>query len=223
MAMAICSQCGRSIPESLPACLHCRSSAGPVTAAAAAPVAPSGDLLETDSGSVGLQSSAVVAQHPYFPVAIHKFIVLSICTLTIYELYWSYQQWQRIRRATGEELRPFWRAFFAPLWGFSLFDRIRDDALERNLPAAWNAPLLGTIYLLLSVAWRLPDPIWLVSLASFLPLIPVVRTVARINASAPAAEGTNSTYSALNIITIVVGGILLLLAIAGSFIDDPAV
>ena len=37
---------------------------------------------------------------PLFPVATHKFIVLSICTLGIYELYWCYQNWKRIKAAS---------------------------------------------------------------------------------------------------------------------------
>ena len=55
------------------------------------------------------------AEHPYFPVATHKFVVLSICTLGLYDLYWFYQNWQRVRRRTREDLSPFWRAAFAPL------------------------------------------------------------------------------------------------------------
>ena len=57
---------------------------------------------------------------PFFPVATHKFLILSICSFSIYELYWCYKNWQRIQDATGESIDPFWRAFFAPLWVFSL-------------------------------------------------------------------------------------------------------
>ncbi len=53
---------------------------------------------------------------PLFPVATHKFIVLSVCSLGIYELYWCYQNWKRLKQASGERLSPFWRAVFAPLW-----------------------------------------------------------------------------------------------------------
>ena len=72
-------------------------------------------------------------EFPFFPVPTHKFVVLSICTLGIYELYWAYKNWQRIRLASGETLDPFWRAFFAPFWGFSLFRRVRDRVTSESV------------------------------------------------------------------------------------------
>ena len=44
---------------------------------------------------------------PYFSVATHKFVAMSICTFGIYELYWFYQTWKTMRDATGEKLSPF--------------------------------------------------------------------------------------------------------------------
>jgi hypothetical protein len=125
--------------------------------------------------------SAPVVPFPLFPVSLSKFAVMSICSFGIYELYWCYQNWTRLRDREGLLVSPFWRAFFAPLWGFSLFGRIRDLADSEGVETGWSAPVLATLYLVLSISWRLPDPWSLISIASFVPMLPVVRTTQRIN------------------------------------------
>ncbi len=55
---------------------------------------------------------------PQFAVSVGKFAVMSLCTFGFYELYWAYKHWDAMRRREQERLSPFWRAFFAPLWGF---------------------------------------------------------------------------------------------------------
>ncbi len=152
---------------------------------------------------------------PFFPVATHKFIVMSICTFGMYELYWFYQNWKRLREASQEDLSPFWRTFFAPLWSFSLFERVRDIANAARVPVGWSAGALAAIYLILSITWRLPDPWWLISLATLVPLVPVQRAAQRVNEQhgGMTEEDRNHRYSTLNLMTIVAGVSLLLTVI----------
>jgi len=159
---------------------------------------------------------------PLFPVATHKFIVLSICTFGIYELYWCYQNWKRLKTASGENLSPFWRAFFAPLWGFSLFKRIRAEAVSAGVPVEWNSGALATFYLVLNMTWRLPDPWWLISFGTLIPMVPVQQAVQRINErhAALSTEGRNDNYSTANVATIVIGGLFLILAVIGTFMPE---
>ncbi len=159
-------------------------------------------------------------QYPFFPVATHKFVVMAVCTFNIYELYWCFKNWQRIRQRSGESLSPFWRGFFALIWSFSLFGRIRDYAHGQAISVHWSAGLLGTVYFLISAALRLPDPWWLISYASFIPFIAVVQTIQEINVAAPAAENSNTSYSGANIATIFVGGLLVILAITGALLPE---
>ena len=159
---------------------------------------------------------------PLFPVTTQKFVVLTLCTFGLYELYWSYQNWARLRAATQESISPFWRAFFAPLWGFSLFGRIHDLAATHNIPTRWSHWVMASAYLVLSVAWRLPDPWWWISIASVLPMIPVQRTAQRINDfhSSPDSESRNGRDTILNIMAIVFGGLLLILGVIGTFLPE---
>jgi hypothetical protein len=154
--------------------------------------------------------------------ATHKFIILSICSFSIYELYWCYQNWWRLKRVSRESLNPFWRAFFAPLWGFSLFGRIRALADSEGVTTNWSAGVLGTFYLLLSVMWRLPDPWWWISFAALVPMVPVQQAAHRVNERyvGVATEARNESYSTGNVATIVIGGLVLVLAIVGSFMRE---
>lgn len=181
------------------------------------PVAP--PIANPGSPHDPRQHTTALASLPLFPVATHKFIVLSICSFSIYEFYWCYQHWKRLKHASGENLSPFWRAFFTPLWAFSLFARIRATAASNRVITEWSAGVLGTFYLVLSVLWRLPDPWWLISFASFIPMIPVQQAAQRVNElhMVSGAEGRNDSYTTANVATIVIGGFLLILVIVGTF------
>lgn len=53
------------------------------------------------------RESASLATFPLFPVATHKFIVLSLVSFSAYTFYWFYQSWKRINTASPETLSPF--------------------------------------------------------------------------------------------------------------------
>lgn len=159
---------------------------------------------------------------PQFPVSLGKLVLMSIVTFGIYELYWAYKQWDAIRRRENEDVSPFWRACFAPLWGFSLFPRIQKLAEMHHVPINWSGTALATVYFLLGATWRLPSPISLLSLLSFLPIVMVQRGVNDLNAAVAPDAPRNDTYSAANIIGIFVGGILVLLTIVGTLIPPSA-
>ena len=197
MSLVICPDCQHEISDAAQACIYCgRPLAKPVP------------------------QSRVETPHDFFPVAPHKFIVLSVCTLNIYTLYWCYQNWWRIRQRTAEHLSPFWRAVFAPFWGFSLFARIAARAGERGMPVAWNPTLLGLAYLISTALGTLPDPWWLVNLAAFVPFLPVVQSIQQLNQADAATESRNDAYSGANVATIVVGGVIVLLAVMGTFMVE---
>jgi hypothetical protein len=173
-------------------------------------------------GSAHAQLLTAVDPLPLFPVATHKFIVLSLCSFGIYELYWCYQNWKRLKMTSGEDLWPFWRAFFAPLWGFSLFKQIRVAALSAGVPVAWSSGALATVYLVLHLTWRLPDPWSLLTFGTLIPMIPVQQAAQRVNDhhAMPGREGRNDNYTVANVAMIVIGGLLLAVAVFGAFIPE---
>jgi hypothetical protein len=220
MSLIVCPDCGSRISDASPACIRCgRPNIGlePRSTDHGQAVPQTEIAQSVQQATLGLIDTA---RFPLFPVTTQKFIVLSVCTLGIYNLYWSYQNWERIRAETGENLSPFWRAFFAALWNFSLFGRIHTIAGKRNISAPWSSGLLGIGVLIASALWKLPEPWSILTLLSFLPYIPVLQTVSNINRSSTdhIGESRNGHYSAANITTIVIGGIVVVLAIIGSFL-----
>lgn len=63
-----------------------------------------------ESSSLDQQSAANQgAEFPgYFAVSATKFIVMSACTLGLYEVFWFYKNWQRVKEKTGAQMMPFW-------------------------------------------------------------------------------------------------------------------
>jgi hypothetical protein len=155
---------------------------------------------------------------PFFAVATHKFVVMCIVTVGLYQFYWLYLQWKRLARATIEPISPFWRTFFAPLWGFSFCNRVRQRGLLEQTHPNWNAAILAVAYFVLTVLWRLPEPWSLISLLNFLPLVPVQLTIEAINARHARGPLPNRSYSTANIAGIVFGSCVLVLAVIGSFL-----
>lgn len=158
---------------------------------------------------------------PQFAVSVGKFAVMSLCTFGFYELYWAYKHWDAVRRREQESLSPFWRAFFAPLWGFSLLPRLQQLTAVYGVPATWSGSGLALAYFLLHIAYRLPGALWLVSLLSFLPLLVVQRSVNELNRAVAPEAPRNDSYSGLNVVGIVLGGTIILLAIVGTLVPLP--
>lgn len=155
--------------------------------------------------------------YPFFPVATHKLIVMSLCTFGLYQIYWSYQNWRRIRDQRGDPVSPFWRAFFAGIWNFALFGEIRDAADQNGLPFGWNSIVMGVGYIVLNGVWRLPDPWSFFGFAAVLVLVPVNRTAQQVNerVSPGSHESRNTSYRGWNWLGLVLGGFLVLMAIVG--------
>jgi hypothetical protein len=176
------------------------------------------DLVD-QRDTVVLSGPPPLLGYPLFPVATHKFIVLSLCTFGLYQFYWIYQNWKRLKRASGERLSPFWRVFFAPVWNFFLFRDIGDVAMEAGVPYGWSWHALALTWLVLSGLTQLPGPWGLIGFGSIAAIIPVQRTAQQVNDrySQSAAESGNRSYGAANVAWILIGGLLLILSVIGTF------
>ena len=146
-----------------------------------------------------------------------KLGILSFCTLGLYELYWFYQNWQLIRAREQSSITPVLRAFFAVLFCYSCFRRIREHGVSLGITPPLAAGALAAAWIITSVTWKLPDPYWLISLLAVVFLLPVQAYVNRINDTSVPDHDPNARFSGWNWLTVVVGGCLLVLAILGTF------
>ncbi|HZX29994.1 MAG TPA: DUF4234 domain-containing protein [Rhodocyclaceae bacterium] len=158
------------------------------------------------------QSSAEETPTPFFAVSTNKLLVMSICTLGLYQVYWFYKHWQHIRRREQSRLSPAPRALFSILFCYPCFRRIRN----------FDAPGLGKTKLAagpLAAGWiittllQLPDPYWLVSLFAPAFLVPVQALANRKNAAVSPDHDPNDRFSVGNWIFIAFGSVLLAAAV----------
>lgn len=107
-----------------------------------------------------------------------KFVIMTLITLGLYEIWWFWRGWKDIERREGLNIWPFWRGFFAPVWFYAFATRVFN---MRGHSRAGLAALLALFYFGLTVSWQLPEPYWLISFATIIVLLPVVIAVHRIN------------------------------------------
>lgn len=154
----------------------------------------------------------------YFSVSKPKFIVMSLCTWSIYEMYWFYKNWNIVRERTGENIRPFCRAFFSIFFCYSFFKSVKQSAGSLGIPSQTSPGGLTCAYIALAAMWRLPDPFWLISFLTFLPLLSVQGVINQINSKGSLEHEPNNRFSLGNVVVIVFGGLLLLLCLIGAFL-----
>jgi hypothetical protein len=157
----------------------------------------------------------------YFTVGAVKFSLMSLTTAGLYELYWFYRNWQIIGPRCRNRISPFWRAFFAPFWTFSMGSRFKQEARDRNIRLTLPVTVLGVSYLLVNMTWRLPGAYWCISLLTFLPILPFEFAARRLNGGGLLAAPTFRRFSGWNIAWLPIGFLLLGLAAFGQVSRSP--
>lgn len=150
---------------------------------------------------------------PWFPVARHKLIVMSVTTLSMYQIYWFFRNYQRLNQRAGSGGSPFWRAVAAPLTAHGLFTHVRTDAQSRFIPVSWSSAGLAVIYLGLTLICFFDYPWWTLALGSVFALVPVHATMEEVNRKVAPTAVRNDSYSAANIMFIVLGVALTILGL----------
>ena len=165
---------------------------------------------------VPLQAS--VAEPPFFAVSLTKLVIMSACTLSLYEIYWFYRNWQYIRRRERSNISPAPRAIFAVFYCYQCFARVRAYDVEKNDSSTLLAGPLAIGWIVATLLWKLPDPYWWLSMFAFVPLLPVQAHANRLNAQVSPSHDRNTSLRGWNWLALTLGGTFLLLALAGTFL-----
>lgn len=145
---------------------------------------------------------------PFFVVSPTKVMLLSICTLGVYQLYWFYMHWQRWRRGRSETVWPVARAIFALFYVHALERRIGDVLDARAVTRHRATFAAATLYVVLTaldigsaIAWpwishRIPD-IWLGAFewSSLVLVLPISGCMCILQRAANAACGDPDALS----------------------------
>ncbi|MEM8866686.1 MAG: DUF4234 domain-containing protein [Verrucomicrobiota bacterium] len=166
------------------------------------------------------ESAAPAAGEPevfFYPTVTWKFVLLSIFTLGIYEIYWVYKCWSFVKANGRPNIRPFWRAIFTPLWIYPLYRQI--SAGENK----GKGVIIALSYFVISGLHTLPDPYTLVSSLSFILLLPVLKMVNAMNLAPEVQRASNySRFKWYHMLISLVGGGLGFLAVTSSFLIIPS-
>ena len=155
----------------------------------------------------------------FFSVSPLKLVVMSVATFGIYELFWFFANWQRMKKR-GRYVSPFWRTLFATLFCYSLFKTVKETATSSGVSARFSPGFLALGWVLVNLMWRLPDPFWLISVAAVVFLVPVQKAMTDVNEALYPGHDPNTRFTPWNMAAIACGGLFMALAIVGIFLPD---
>ena len=151
----------------------------------------------------------------FFRVAPWKLVLMTFCTVGLYQLYWAYEHWRIIRTRDRSRIWPAPRAIFGVFFCYSLFSRIRKDGQARGLAGAPSAGSLATLWIITSIAWRLPGVLGLIGVVSWGVLVPIQEYANRINTQAAPRAPRNDRLTWLNWVAVGIAAAFWALVVVG--------
>ena len=203
MGPICCPKCSQDIADAIDQCPNC----GTPLPKESAPATPQAEIV---------LDSAPPPQPLFFAVSLLKLVVLSTCTLGLYQIYWFWRNWNRIRVSGVPGITPSLRTFFLILFCYPCFLRIKRAGKSRGIIPAPPIGILAICFILMTLSGNLPGLLCLTALLSVVFLLPIQSYVNRINAAASPGHDPNSRFSVWNLIAVIVGGLVLILAVIGS-------
>jgi hypothetical protein len=153
----------------------------------------------------------------FHSVAPWKFILLTLVTFGLYELYWCYKCWKYVQANGRPGIRPFWRAVFAPLWLYSLQKAINPTVSKKRVM------LIAVVYFIMGLVGNFPDPFWIISYLTFIPLLFVLREVNDLNALPEVrAKSSYSTFGWKHGLLVIASGFVTAMTVMSSLDQMPS-
>jgi uncharacterized membrane protein len=149
---------------------------------------------------------------------------LTIVTFGIYEIYWFYRNWKHLKFYKDLDISPGWRTvgLFVPIYGIVLAYRqlrdIRDFSKEAGVDKTYSPGWILFGWLILSALCKLPEPFWLLSFLSVWPLAVVQEVLNSYWEKEQPELPIRIKFSDGEIALLVIGAIILVLALIGTFI-----
>lgn len=102
-------------------------------------------------------------------------LLLGFATWGLYSYWWHYKNWCLVNKNTGNNLYPVLRAYFFPIYAYSLFDLVADTADELSVRSGFFLRIFGLMNVVSAVFWFVPGNNFLPILGIFsFFLIPVI-------------------------------------------------
>jgi hypothetical protein len=157
----------------------------------------------------------------WFLVGGTKLAVMMVVTLGLYQLYWFYKQWDRVRDA-GDHVAPAPRSLFAIIFCHSLFRRIIDSTHAVGVQTSLSPWLLAVGFIFPSLLWRVEGAAAFLGFLAIVPLVAAQRIATAVALAQGSTEDRNTRLTLYNWLGIAaVIGIFVLLVLAAALRSVP--
>lgn len=152
----------------------------------------------------------------WFLVGGVKLAVMFVATLGLYQLYWFYKQWDRVRDA-GDNVAPAPRSLFSIIFCYSLFRRIVDSTHAVGVTTHVPPLLLAVGFILGNMAFRMEGPEGFLGFLAFVPLVAAQRIANAVALAQGSTEDRNTRLTWRNWIAVVItAGVVGLIALGAA-------
>lgn len=152
-------------------------------------------------------------------ISLNRFIFLSVISFGLYPIWWMFEAWRFFMQKDKLNIMPAARAIFAVFFIYPLFNRIQNYAKAQGYTPKFSSAVMCIGFIACSLLVQLPDPYWLISIGSFLFLIPAFQA---LNYAKQHTQGLKlihmQKFSIPQWILIALGAIFWLLILAALFI-----
>lgn len=149
-------------------------------------------------------------------LSLNQFIILCICTLGLYELWWTYKAWKHFELKENLDINSIGRTIFLIFFQYELYQKIKRYSQEVNYQIDFQSGYLVFGLIVSNLLGKLPEPFWLISIVSFIFLIPPFKAFNfyKLNSSDIKAE-IQERFNSKQIALIIVGSIFWALIFLG--------
>lgn len=106
-----------------------------------------------------------------------RFIFLSIGSLGLYPIWWTFEAWRFFMQKDHLDIMPAMRTILAYFFIYSLFNKIQMYAEGQGYTQKFSSIFMCMGFIACSLLVKLPDPYWLISIFSFVFLIPAFQAL----------------------------------------------
>ncbi|MCZ4319348.1 hypothetical protein O4H26_10120 [Aequorivita viscosa] len=153
-------------------------------------------------------------------VTLQKFIVLSIVSYGLYDIWWMYKTWKFFKEKDNLDIMPVPRAIFALFFMIGPFDRIQDFSQSKGYTKTFSSLgcFLGVICF--NLLGRLPEPYFIISFVSFLFFIPALEAFNHAIRNSANLEVTETErFNTRQLVLLICGGVFWLMVLMGFAVD----
>jgi hypothetical protein len=144
-------------------------------------------------------------------------VILSVATFGFFEVYWFFKQFKSFKEVGSWDINPWLRALFCSVTAYTLFREVKEAETEMDSSKDLFAVGLAIAFFVIVALSRLPDPYWLLSILTFVPLVPVQNSV---NCYWDRTLGDNvvrSKFGGWNFVVAIVGLVFVAGAVSEAF------